>query len=198
MTIETQIALLTAATTALTDAVATQQTGVDAAVAQFAATISSVTNDLNSVDNTTDLDKPISTAVASALADKQETLVSGDNFSTVNGQSLLGGDALVIERSATSLVSLAYENRGTLNSDPSAGNPQNVVDDSVVVEGLGIFMWVTTLNEPDDDETCFSTPSGQWLLVMPAIDLLSSMELFEDSVVDEYIEDQIVAWNEHH
>ena len=67
-----------------------------------------------------------------------------------------------------------------------------MVDDSIIVEGLGMFMWVTTQLEPDDDETCFSTPSsGQWLLMTPAFDLLAAYELFEDSVVDEFIEDEI-------
>jgi len=193
MTIETEVALLTTATTALTTAVATQQTGVDAAVALFAATTSTVTNDLNLVDNTSDANKPVSTAQQTALDTKQATLVSGTNISTVNGESLLSGTPLVIARSATSLVSLPYDSRGTLNSDPTGGNPPNVVDDSVMVEGLGLFMWVSTLHEPDDDETCFSTPSGQWLLATPAFDLIAAKATFENAVIDEHIEDQLAA-----
>jgi hypothetical protein len=203
MTIETEVASLTTATNSLTSAVAIQQTSVDAARALFAATTSTVDNDLNLVDNTSDLDKPVSDATVIAiasvndaaingLATKQETLVSGSNISTINGLSILSGVPLVVERSPTSLVSLAYELRGTLNYDPTFGNPQNVVDDSVVVEGLGTFMWVNTQLEPDDDETCFSTPSsGQWLLVVPAFDLLAAYELVEDAFIDEFIEDQI-------
>jgi hypothetical protein len=203
MTIETEVAALTTATNLLTSAVAVQQGSVDAARALFAATTSTVDNDLNFVDNTPDVDKPVSDATlaaiaavndasATGLATKQATLISGDNISTINGQSILSGTPLVVERSPTSLVSLAYDLRGTLKYDPAPGNPQNVVDDSVVVEGLGTFMWVNTQLEPDDDETCFSTPSsGQWLLVVPAFDLLAAYELVEDALIDEFIEDQL-------
>ena len=45
---------------------------------------------LNNVDNTSDLDKPISTATQTALDAKQATLVSGTNIKTVGGNSLLG------------------------------------------------------------------------------------------------------------
>jgi hypothetical protein len=194
MTIETEVAALTTATTSLTDAVLTQQASVDAARALFAATSSTVENDLNLVDNTADADKPVSTATQTALDAKQLTLISGDNISTINGQSILSGVPLVVERGATSLATLAYDQRSTLKLDPTGGNPANVVDDSVVVEGIGLFMWVATQLEPDDDETCFSTPSsGQWLLVTPAFDLLAAYELVEDAYIDEFIEDQYIA-----
>tara|TARA_R110000796_G_scaffold191605_1_gene308290 strand:+ start:1007 stop:1597 length:591 start_codon:yes stop_codon:yes gene_type:complete len=194
MTIETEVAALTTATNSLTSAVAIQQTSVDAARALFAATTDTVDNDLNLVDNTADANKPVSTATQTALDAKQVTLISGVNISTINGNSVLSGTPLVVERGATSLESLSYDLRGNLKLDPTAGNLAYVVDDSVVVEGLGMFMWVTTQLEPDDDETCFSTPSsGQWLLVVPAYDLLAAYELVEDSLIDEFIEDQIAA-----
>jgi hypothetical protein len=40
-----------------------------------------------SVDNTTDKDKPISTATQTALDKKQDTLVSGTNIKTIEGNS---------------------------------------------------------------------------------------------------------------
>jgi hypothetical protein len=194
MTIETEVAALTSATTSLTDAVAVQQASVDAARVLFAATTATVDNDLNLVDNTADADKAVSTAAQTALDAKQVTLISGVNISTINGASVLSGTPLVIARSATSLSSLAYDDRATLKIDPTVGNSPNAVDDSVIVEGLGMFMWVDTQLEPDDDETCFSTPSsGQWLLVTPAYDLLAAYELVEDAYVDEFIEDQYIA-----
>ncbi len=67
MTIETEVAALTTATTSLTDAVLIQQNAVTAAVATFAATTATVDNDLNLVDNTADFDKPVSTAAQTAL-----------------------------------------------------------------------------------------------------------------------------------
>jgi hypothetical protein len=194
MSIETEVAALTTATTSLTDAVLVQQTSVTAAVATFAATTATVDNDLNLVDNTADVDKPVSTATQTALDAKQVTLISGVNISTINGASVLSGTPLVIARSATSLTSVAYDDRATLKIDPAVGNSPNAVDDSVIVEGLGMFMWVDTQLEPDDDETCFSTPStGQWLLVTPAFDLIEAYELVEDAYVDEFIEDQYIA-----
>lgn len=183
MTIESAVSDLTTATTTLTTAVGTQQASIVAAVATFAATTGRVNTGLNNVDNTHDVDKPLSTAAIATLATKQLTLVSGVNISTVNGQSLLGGSPLVIARSATSLTSLAYESRGTLRTTL----PQP--DDSVVIEGLGLYMWVATQLEPDDDETCFNTAMGQWLLDVPAYDLLASWALIEDSIRDEDKED---------
>jgi hypothetical protein len=194
MSIETEVAALTTATTSLTNAVLTQQTSVDAARALFAATTATVDNDLNLVDNTADVDKPVSTAAQTALDAKQVTLISGVNISTINGASVLSGTPVVVARSATSLTSLAYDDRAILKIDPAVGNSPNVVDDSVIVEGLGMFMWVDTQLEPDDDETCFSTPSsGQWLLAVPAFDLIEAYELVEDAYIDEFIEDQYIA-----
>ena len=45
---------------------------------------------LSNVDNTSDVNKPISSATTTALAGKQATLVSGTNIKTINGNSILG------------------------------------------------------------------------------------------------------------
>jgi hypothetical protein len=45
---------------------------------------------LGNVDNTSDLNKPISTATQLALDDKQDELISGVNIKTIDGQSILG------------------------------------------------------------------------------------------------------------
>jgi hypothetical protein len=194
MTIESSVSDLTSATTDLTSAVGVQQAAVAAAVALFAATTATVDDDLNLVDNVADADKPVSDAAQAELDLKQVTLVSGVNISTINGASVLSGAPLVVERSATSLATLPYDQRASLKIDPAAGNPPYVVDDSVVVEGIGTLMWVDTQLEPDDDETCFSTPStGQWLLAVPAYDLLAAYEMVEDALIDEFIEDQLSA-----
>jgi hypothetical protein len=58
---------------------------------------------LGNVDNTSDLDKPVSTIQQAALDAKQDTLVSGTNIKTVNGTSLLGsGDVVISGGSAAS------------------------------------------------------------------------------------------------
>lgn len=55
---------------------------------------------LSNVDNTSDMNKPISTAVGIALAAKQDTLVSGTTIKTLNGVSLLGSGNITISASA--------------------------------------------------------------------------------------------------
>jgi hypothetical protein len=51
---------------------------------------------LGNVDNTSDLDKPISNAVAIAFGNKQNTLVSGTNIKTLNGEPILGAGNITI------------------------------------------------------------------------------------------------------
>jgi hypothetical protein len=54
---------------------------------------------LNNVDNTSDADKPISSATQTALNAKQATLVSGTNIKTINGTSVLGSGNITISGS---------------------------------------------------------------------------------------------------
>jgi hypothetical protein len=59
----------------------------------FTGTVSGITKSmvgLGNVDNTSDANKPISTATQTALNTKQNTLVSSDNIKTINSNSLLG------------------------------------------------------------------------------------------------------------
>jgi hypothetical protein len=51
---------------------------------------------LNNVDNTSDANKPVSSATQTALDAKQATLVSGTNIKTVNNTSLLGSGNIAI------------------------------------------------------------------------------------------------------
>jgi hypothetical protein len=51
---------------------------------------------LNNLDNTSDANKPVSSATQSALNAKQDTLVSGTNIKTVNGTSVLGSGNIAI------------------------------------------------------------------------------------------------------
>lgn len=64
---------------------------------------------LGQVDNTADADKPISTATQNALNAKQDTLVSGANIKTINGESVVGSGDLEISAggSADSLITTA-------------------------------------------------------------------------------------------
>ena len=51
---------------------------------------------LGNVDNTSDVNKPISTATQTALNAKQATLVSGTNIKTINGSGVLGSGNLSV------------------------------------------------------------------------------------------------------
>jgi len=62
-------------------------------------TTTSVSKDdigLGNVDNTSDVNKPISSATQTALNAKQATLVSATNIKTINGSSILGSGDLVV------------------------------------------------------------------------------------------------------
>lgn len=51
---------------------------------------------LSNVDNTSDANKPVSTATQTALDAKQDTLVSGTNIKTINSTSILGSGDITI------------------------------------------------------------------------------------------------------
>lgn len=72
---------------------------------------------------------------------------------------------------------LPYDNRATLRSTPAIHGKQAVVD------GLGLFAHHVGSDEPDDDETCFATATGRWLLQQPHPDLLSAWALPDDEVM---------------
>jgi len=180
MTIEAAVAALTTATTTLTDAVLVQRAVVDAAIGGFAATTTRV-NALSNVDNTTDANKPVSTAQGVAIGLKQNALVSGTTIRTVNGLSLLGSGDTVIPRGATSLTTIPYSNIAELRSiltTPAA-------DDSMLIEEVGLFQWYATRLFFDDGETAINTLAtsngaiGQWRLKVPGYDLLQAWDYDE-------------------
>ena len=72
---------------------------------------------LSNVDNTSDANKPISDATATALAGKQAALVSGTNIKTINGSSVLGsGDITISEAASSETVSGIIELATTVES----------------------------------------------------------------------------------
>jgi hypothetical protein len=146
----------------------------------YVTTKNKVDTGLNLVSNTADADKPISLASIAEFLKYVKT----SNLATINGQPLNTGLALVIQRSATSLNKVSYDDRGTLRSL----SPQ--LDDSTVIENIGLFVWINTKLEPDDDETCFTTATGQWLLRCPSWDLIDAWNLHEQSITDDWREDE--------
>lgn len=57
---------------------------------------------LSNVDNTSDANKPVSTATQTALNAKQDTLVSATNIKTINSNSILGSGDLTVTASPPS------------------------------------------------------------------------------------------------
>lgn len=66
--------------------------------------------------------------------------------------------------------------------------------DMGVVEGLGLFKFSAGSTEPDDDETCFATSTGRWLLEAMSFDLMASYTMQDEAVQEEDDEDQLLAW----
>ena len=204
MTIETEVAGLTSATTALTTSVGVQQTAIVSAVAGFATTTTRV-NGLNNVENTADADKPLSDAAVAEFTNYVETT----NLATINGQPINTGLALLIASSPTSLTSALYDSRAALRN-PVA--PQPIAGDALILEYLGLFQFYTSTDEPDDDETCFTAndtstglPYGQWRLRVPAYEWTEAHEKIEFRALEEWRDDMdatiallLIDYNLHH
>lgn len=98
--------------------------------------------DLENVDNTADLAKPVSAAQQAALNQKQDTLVSGKSIKTLNGAPLLGGGDIEISGGVefvrkTAAVTLA-DKQGII-ADTSGGS-FTVKLPASPVEGTQVFI----------------------------------------------------------
>lgn len=80
---------------------------------------------IDNVDNTADLDKPISTATQQALDLKQSSLVNGNNIKSLNNISVLGSGNLTIDKVFVDLANI--DNTSDLNK-PISVAAQNVFD----------------------------------------------------------------------
>ncbi len=81
--------------------------------------------------------------------------------------------------------SYSYDTRGDLRT------LTNVAQDSLaVVDGLGLFQFSAGSDEPDDDESCFATATGRWLMQAPSWDVVAMWALPDEAVQDENDEDE--------
>jgi len=83
---------------------------------------------LANVDNTSDSNKPLSTAATAALNDKQATLVSGTNIKTINGVSLLGAGNVVTD---SGQANIQFKDEGTNVGTAGAVTTINFVGNAV-------------------------------------------------------------------
>lgn len=87
------------------------------------------------------------------------------NLLTEEKSNLVGA---INELFATALQAVSYEMRSFLRGYVPR------VRGTIIVEGLGLFYHQLGSQEPDDDETCFSTVTGRWLLASLNYDLLEA------------------------
>lgn len=93
---------------------------------------------LANVDNTSDANKPVSSATQIALDGKQSSLVSGSNIKTINGSSLLGSGDLVVGGGALTTTA-------GVGASPTSSSTQTIthnlgrVPNTIRIYGYGTF-----------------------------------------------------------
>lgn len=106
----------------------------------------------------------------------------GDGISAISGVASVNGMTGIVTLPPTQTV--AYDNRAALRSQtPAAG-------EMAIVDGLGLFVWQAGSTEPDDDESCFATSTGRWLLEAVHWDVVDAWQLPDDAVRDDDDEDE--------
>lgn len=101
------------------------------------------------------------------------------NLETQNRDNLVAAINEVLKESK--LRTLAYDDRGLLRTEVPISHG------AIMVEGLGLFSHTVGTDEPDDDESCFKTSKGAWLLTAMSWDLFNAWSLVEQDVIDQRI-----------
>lgn len=79
-----------------------------------------------------------------------------------------------------SIPVIFYEDRGTLRTNTTANR--------AIVDGLGMFVFEVGSDEPDDDESCFATPTGRWLLEAVHWDVVDAWQAPDAQAVEDDLE----------
>lgn len=93
----------------------------------------------------------------------------------------VGADVKALLAGGASIAVFAYDERGRLRTTTGL---------FAVVEGLGLFQYEVDSDEPDDDESCFATSTGRWLLQAASWDLIDSWLMPDAAARDEWDEDE--------
>lgn len=108
---------------------------------------------LSNVDNTSDANKPISTATQTALNSKQDTLVSGTNIKTINTVSLLGSSDISLPTTSSTDTFTNKRITSRVSSVTSSATPSVNTDsfDAVTITALAATITgVTVTGTPTD------------------------------------------------
>ena len=107
---------------------------------------------LGNVDNTSDVNKPVSTATQTALNSKQSTLVSGTNIKTINGSSILGSGNISVSGGSSGYYVFGSNSSSAYNA-PGA---ERIITGWSLLTSSGSS--VTT------DGMTFTVPAGAWIV----------------------------------
>lgn len=123
-------------------------------------------------------------AAASAVAADASAIAAAASAASIAGGPVTSVNGMTGIVTLALIASYEYDNRAALRSlSPANG-------DAAVVKGLGMFLWESGSTEPDDDESCFATASGCWLLAAAGWDLVDAWQAPDQQVLADDDEDE--------
>jgi hypothetical protein len=105
-----------------------------------------------------------------------EYAVFSNYLKTVNGQSIIG-----VGNIAASIPVLPYASRNTLRTLTPADGDQYIVTD------LGLFVFYLGATDIDDDESCFATATGRWLIQAISWDFVEAWTMPRESLQEQQL-----------
>ena len=121
-------------------------------------------------------------AAAALVSEQNATVISESGLPSQSGKAgyVLGTNGTATEWTPA-IISLTYANRSSLRT--------NETGKYAIVDGLGLFLfqYITGNDDPDDDETCFATTNGRWLLQAAHIDVVDNWLIPEISALQDRI-----------
>lgn len=137
---------------------------------------------LGNVDNTSDLNKPISTATQTALNAKQDTLVSGTNIKTVNSTSLLGSGNVAVQSTLVSGTNIKTINSTSLLGSGDITTPVGIHAPLIPASGgfinplMIVFQGITTTTLAANNLRCFPfIPMKSFTIVSYSIEVTTAV-----------------------
>ena len=109
------------------------------------------------------------------VVDDSRALSNITNLKTIDSASILGSGNI----QTGYMPVYDYSARANVRSITTAVN-----GDKVYVDGIGVFTYYSGASNVDDDETCFATASGRFLLSSVGLDYLYSQNItLERSII---------------